>query len=66
MRVEGDAVVIPVGPERYELYCEQPAETDEPDEPTQSGMLGKLRHKVKAMLRAAQDRQRSWELEEDA
>lgn len=52
-----DVFVIPVGPSRYELYCEvadtSPAEHGVP--PT--GLFGRLRHKFAAMLRTAEERQ---------
>jgi hypothetical protein len=52
-----DVFVIPVGPEKYELYCEQAEPTDEP-EPPPTGIVGKLRHRFTVMLRAAEERQR--------
>lgn len=54
-----DVFVIPVGRDRYELYCEPSAETANPDVsvPT-AGFLGRLRHRFAVMLRAAEDRQR--------
>jgi hypothetical protein len=57
-----DVYVIPVGVERYELYCEQPADAEEPAEPQATGIAGWLRHKFQSMVRAAQDRQRSGEV----
>jgi hypothetical protein len=55
-----DVFVIPVGRDRYELYCE-PSSTDagasESAVPS-TGLLGRLRHRFSAMLRAAEDRQR--------
>jgi hypothetical protein len=50
-----DVFVIPVGREKYELYCEQPAESDTPDEPVPTGLVGKLRYKVKAWMRRAEE-----------
>jgi len=52
-----DVFVIPVQPDRYELYCEQPADPDEEDSAPE-GMFGKLRSRFGVMLRAAEERQR--------
>jgi hypothetical protein len=52
-----DVYVIPIGRERYELYCEVADDPDAPDEPPPSGTIGKLRHRFRAMLRAAEERQ---------
>ena len=45
-----DEFVIPVGPSRYELYCEvadvSPAEQEAPP----AGIIGQLRHKFAVML----------------
>ena len=54
-----DVFLIPVGLEKYELYCEQPAEEQAPAEPESAGMFAKLRHRFTVMLRAAEERQRS-------
>src|SRR5688572_21715053 len=54
-----DVFLIPVGREKYELYCEQPAEEQAPAEPESAGMFAKLRHRFTVMLRAAEERQRS-------
>lgn len=52
-----DVFVIPVGPDRYELYCEQPAELGETDanEPP-ADLIGRLRYRVTTALRAAEER----------
>lgn len=50
-----DVFVIPIGPERYELYGEQPAEEDDLGEPP-SGLIARLRQKVSAAIRAAEER----------
>lgn len=52
-----DVFVVPVGPEKYELYCETSSEGDLPPEPQPEGLLGKLRHRFSAMLKAAEERQ---------
>lgn len=51
--------VIPIGRDRYELYCEMTGEPEgeEPDLPP-TGIIGKLRHRFTVMLRAAEDRHR--------
>ncbi len=53
-----DVYVIPIGRDRYELYCEPSpeAESDADAVPT-TGPLGRLRHRFSAMLRAAEERQ---------
>jgi hypothetical protein len=52
-----DVFVVPVGLDKYELYCETSAEGDPTPEPQPEGVLGKLRHRFSAMLKAAEDRQ---------
>ncbi len=56
-----DVFLIPIGRERYELYCEQPAEEGEPPEPEATGIFARLRHRFTVMLRAAEERQHSGE-----
>lgn len=51
-----DVFVIPVGPDRYELYGEQPAETDDFDQEPPTGLIGRLRHRISVALRAAEER----------
>jgi len=53
-----DVYVIPIGRDRYELYCEpgSEAESDVETVPT-AGLIGRLRHRFNAMLRAAEERQ---------
>jgi hypothetical protein len=52
-----DVFVIPVGPNRYELYCESPVE--EPQlEPGSTGMFGRIRHQFAVMLHQAEERRR--------
>lgn len=52
-----DVFVIPVGADRYELYCEQPVAGDEPIEPETRGWIGRLRHKFGSLVRAAEQHQ---------
>ena len=49
--------VVPVGVDRYELYCEVATDHDVDEEPRPSGVIGRLRHRFSAMLRAAEERQ---------
>jgi hypothetical protein len=51
-----DVFVIPIGRDRYELYCETAAEEPDADEPAATGVLGRLRHRFDAMLRDAEAR----------
>jgi len=53
-----DVFVIPVGPDRYELYCEQPVAGDEPIETEQRGLIARLRKRFRGLLRAAEERGR--------
>ena len=50
-----DVFVIPIGRDRYELYGEQPDETDEVDE-APDGFVGRLRHRFTTAFRAAEER----------
>ena len=60
-----DVFVIPVGADRYELYCEQPVAGDEPIEPT-TGWIGRLRRKFGGLIRAAEERHRTGPPGDDA
>ena len=51
-----DVFVVPVGPDRYELYCEGGDAEVEPETPP-AGIVGKLRHRFSVMLKAAEERQ---------
>ena len=53
-----DVFVIPVGADRYELYCEQPVAGDEPVEPETKGWVGRLRRKFGGLVRAAEQHHR--------
>ena len=53
-----DVFVIPIGREKYELYCEQPAEVDETPDAVPTGFVDRLRHKFKTLLREAEERRR--------
>ena len=53
-----DVFVIPVGRDRYELYCEVVPDLEAAsDQVPQTGLLGRLRQRFTYMLRAAEDRQ---------
>jgi Mitochondrial K+-H+ exchange-related len=55
--VKMDVYVVPVGIDRYELYCEAAiGEQHASEEPPPEGIIGRLRHKFTAMLRAAEER----------
>jgi hypothetical protein len=49
-----DVFVIPVGAERYELYCEPLAETHAGDSAA-AGLLGRLRHRFNDLVHAAEE-----------
>ncbi|MBI2187853.1 MAG: hypothetical protein HYU37_12180 [Acidobacteria bacterium] len=51
-----DVYVIPIGRDRYELYCEPAAESEADAVPT-AGLFGRLRQRFTATLRAAEERQ---------
>jgi len=54
-----DVYVIPVGQDRYELYCEPSVDPASPaDGEPAGGLLGRLRRQFSEMIRAAEDRQR--------
>ena len=54
-----DVYVIPIGKDRYELYCEPSADprSEADGEPT-AGLFGRLRRQFSEMIRAAEDRPR--------
>jgi len=50
-----DVFVIPVGPDRYELYCEQPFSADPPpSETVEPTLLGRMKHRFDDLLRRAE------------
>jgi hypothetical protein len=51
-----DVFVIPVGRDRYELYCEQPDDAGDADDAPPGGIVGTLRHRLNTMLRTAEER----------
>ena len=52
-----DVFVIPIGLDRYELYCESADEA--PPVPVSSGIIGRIRHRFAVMLHQAEERRRS-------
>jgi hypothetical protein len=54
-----DVFVIPIGREKYELYCEQPAAADITPDEAPKRFVDRLRHKFKVLLRDAEERRRS-------
>ena len=61
-----DVFVIPIGADRYELYCEQPVAGEEPIEPVTTGWIGRLRRRFSGMVSAAETRQRTGGAADDA
>jgi hypothetical protein len=53
-----DVFVIPVGHDRYELYCEAAVEEPQPA-PGSHGIIGRIRHQFAVMLHQAEERRRS-------
>jgi hypothetical protein len=53
-----DVYLVPVGAERYELYCEVPDEPDELDEDGRLGFFGRMRQRFRDMLSEAERNRR--------
>ena len=53
-----DVFVIPIGHDRYELYCEASIEAPRPDAAA-TGIIGRIRHRFAVVLHQAEERQRS-------
>lgn len=51
-----DVFVVPVGPDKYELYCESAADLEAAPEPEPQGIFGRLRARFSAVLKAAEER----------
>jgi len=54
-----DVFVVPIGRDRYELYCEQQSEAATEPEPPSNGLFGRLKQRVASMLREAEERLRA-------
>ena len=52
-----DVFVIPVAPDQYELYCEQPVAANEPLDSDQTGIVARLRQRFRSLIRAAEERE---------
>ena len=48
---------MPIGPDRYELYCEVAFDPELSAAQPPTGIIGRLRHQFNEMLRAAEERQ---------
>src|SRR6185295_11657353 len=53
-----DVFVIPVGPDRYELYCEAAVEAPPPPAESSKGIFGRIRYQFAVMLHQAEERRR--------
>ena len=53
-----DVFVIPVGRDRYELYCESSLDDGEASDAPATGIIGRMRERFWTMLKAAEYRQR--------
>jgi hypothetical protein len=49
-----DVFLVPVGPDRYELYCEEPDEPDEVPTAEPPGFFRRIAHRVRAQLAEAE------------
>src|SRR5688572_13117621 len=52
-----DIFVIPIGRDRYELYCEPSVDPDATVESVPPGIIGRLWHRFGVLLRSAEERQ---------
>jgi hypothetical protein len=50
--------LVPVGPQRYELYCEEPDEDQPASEPPPSGVFRRLGHRFRELLAEAERERR--------
>jgi hypothetical protein len=54
-----DVFLVPVAEDRYELYCEEPDEPEQPSDPPPSGFFRRMAHRFREMLAEAErDRRR--------
>ena len=61
-----DVYLVPVGPERYELYCEVPDEPEEPEPERPSGFVRRMKARFSAMLAEAERERRRTREEREA
>ena len=55
-----DVYLVPIGPDRYELYCEVPDEPEEPIEEAPAGFVKRMKQRFSAVLAEAErERHRS-------
>jgi hypothetical protein len=53
-----DVYLVPIGRERYELYCEVPDEPDEPAGDVPEGFVRRMKHRFSSMLAEAERERR--------
>jgi hypothetical protein len=61
-----DVYLVPVGRERYELYCEVPDEPEEPGEERPSGFIGRMKARFRAIIEQAERERRRTHAEREA
>jgi hypothetical protein len=59
-----DVYVVPIGPDRYELYCEAAQDPDLGAEPAPAAFFDRLKQKFTLMVRAAEERRHAHETNE--
>jgi len=50
-----DVFVIPVGPDQYELYCEQPFSREHASSTPAAGIVGRVRQRIEDWIRTAEE-----------
>jgi hypothetical protein len=53
-----DVYLVPVGSDRYELYCEVADESDDPTDPPPQGIVRRVVHRFQQMIREAERERR--------
>jgi len=51
-----DVFVVPIGRDRYELYCEQQSDVATEPEPPSTSLYGRAKQRLQSMLREAEER----------